>query len=855
MDNILRIRIPFLTQDVRIDTNFKVIAQQINALPRDNTISDEKIKDGTISQKKLSFTLTEMGTLDDLNDGAYGKILSTEISAGHINLMAVSVVDPSFTTDKIGEGDSHKWDTGIPPTILDQLADGTYKKVLAADFTAEHIKLAAITQDTTHRVVTDTEKGTWNGKPDDMDAIGQGSTYWKLAQTEIEAGHIRLSTAYGTLDNIANGADYGKVALTSIGAGKIIVAGLDNDVIARMFADGDAKTNIEAWRHASDVTLIDGGDIYADSITLGSIKSDAFSSLANRNLIQNSSFDKDVSDTWPMTYWDCDKTGGTFYSCSNWAATENHKKYPWDFVFYCHVAAENNDGSQYVLLKSSEYIPVDITKPYTLSTWIKRHGDVLRWYLGLYFYDSDKVACDPTFDLPASMNGITTTGTAYTHYSGTFGPGMDVEFPANCRYVKIRFHPMYNYGSGSSIGSMSTGLQFEPGDHVTDWKPYLLPEKWMHGSDATYIDGGKIYTHSINTISLIADSITTKYLKLPFPSWHQAIYKVCPSYKNGSFDSFIQEYFAAGTGASGGNYYWYRAYSKFNLFPLFGRTLTVAELRWILADKGFAGSGANAQIPLRLHAVDDYGTPTKDDWDLVTKVDYGIVNVYTDTTGNAYSEDIKTRIQALINAETPYAAFRFTGQVASQKITRYHTPVNSDIGGYYVLGNSPAASAGILRADSPGNLAGALATPSGNPNVIKVLGSTNAWSFYFYIWSGYTNDTVTWRWRLYKRTTPGVETEINNGTFNSVGTGVQQVAPSITLPETAMDVTDRLVLKLWHEASAGAGAAGWVIGTDHGNQNNEYIKVDIPGDPPTEPADPNNANNYRISEPWLYVEF
>ena len=507
MDNILRIRIPFLTQDVRIDTNFKVIAQQINALPRDNTISDEKIKDGTISQKKLSFTLTEMGTLDDLNDGAYGKILSTEISAGHINLMAVSVVDPSFTTDKIGEGDSHKWDTGIPPTILDQLADGTYKKVLAADFTAEHIKLAAITQDTTHRVVTDTEKGTWNGKPDDMDAIGQGSTYWKLAQTEIEAGHIRLSTAYGTLDNIANGADYGKVALTSIGAGKIIVAGLDNDVTARMFADGDAKTDIEAWRHASDVTLIDGGDIYADSITLGSIKSDAFSSLANRNLIQNSSFDKDVSDTWPMTYWDCDKTGGTFYRCSNWAATENHKKYPWDFVFYCHVAAENNDGSQYVSLISSDYIPVDITKPYTLSTWIKRQGDVLRWFLGLIFYDSDKVACDPVIAYPASMSGITTTGTTtYTHYSGTFGPGMDVEFPANCRYVRIIFYPMHSYGSGSSIGSMSTGLQFEPGDHVTDWKPYLLPEQWAHGTDATYIDGGKIYTHSIECDKLLVGS-------------------------------------------------------------------------------------------------------------------------------------------------------------------------------------------------------------------------------------------------------------------------------------------------------------------------------------------------------------
>lgn len=74
-----------------------------------------------------------------------------------------------------------------------------------------------------------------------------------------------------TLDDISDGSTYGRVALTGISAGKIVVAGLDSGVTARMFQNGTTKTNIEAWRHASDVTLIDGGDIYTSSITADKI--------------------------------------------------------------------------------------------------------------------------------------------------------------------------------------------------------------------------------------------------------------------------------------------------------------------------------------------------------------------------------------------------------------------------------------------------------------------------------------------------------------------------------------------------------------------------------------------------------
>jgi len=102
----------------------------------------------------------------------------------------------------------------------------------------------------------------------DLDDVPDGSNYARVLKADISAGHILLSATVGDLDDIADGSNYGKVALTGISAGKIVVAGLDSGVTARMFTDSATKSNIEGWRHASDVTMIDGGDIYAGSITV-----------------------------------------------------------------------------------------------------------------------------------------------------------------------------------------------------------------------------------------------------------------------------------------------------------------------------------------------------------------------------------------------------------------------------------------------------------------------------------------------------------------------------------------------------------------------------------------------------------
>jgi len=86
--------------------------------------------------------------LDQISDGStYGRVLATDISAGHILLSACS-------------GD------------LDDIADGTYGKVLATDISAGHIVLS-----------------TCDG---DLDDITDGTTYGKLRNAVLDSGYLYL---------------------------------------------------------------------------------------------------------------------------------------------------------------------------------------------------------------------------------------------------------------------------------------------------------------------------------------------------------------------------------------------------------------------------------------------------------------------------------------------------------------------------------------------------------------------------------------------------------------------------------------------------------------------------------------
>ncbi len=166
---------------------------------------------------------TTVGNLDDISDGStYGRILTTDISAGHILLSSVS-------------GD------------LDDVSDGvTYGKVDKTDITAGRI-------DITSSSISDV-------------GANADSTTGVLSSTTIVAGQISIDTVYQD----TSAGTWGLVARTSINAGQIKIAGVDSTITSLLFSDTSRKAAVESWRHTSDTTLIDGGDIYAgSSITVG----------------------------------------------------------------------------------------------------------------------------------------------------------------------------------------------------------------------------------------------------------------------------------------------------------------------------------------------------------------------------------------------------------------------------------------------------------------------------------------------------------------------------------------------------------------------------------------------------------
>jgi hypothetical protein len=192
-----------------------------------------------------------INTLDDIADGTtYGKVLSTDISDGHILLTSV-------------EGN------------LDNITDGvTYGKILLTGISAGKIVLAEV-----------------DGNLDD---ISEGATYGKVALTNISAGNIILQTDQnlseqgikiitantGARVELLPDANTGIAIIDDGGADvfKAIIGGADiGDVIIGNYAGGQGLKydksagkilykNI-AWSEVVD----DNGSAPADNATVGAI--------------------------------------------------------------------------------------------------------------------------------------------------------------------------------------------------------------------------------------------------------------------------------------------------------------------------------------------------------------------------------------------------------------------------------------------------------------------------------------------------------------------------------------------------------------------------------------------------------
>lgn len=312
-----------------------------------------------------------------------------------------------------------------------------------------------------------------------------------------------------------------------------------------------------------------------------------------------------------------------------------------------------------------------------------------------------------------------------------------------------------------------------------------------------------------------------------------AIHKFNPYYENGVYGDMEESKYHAGTGGNGTTYWWYRAFCKFNLCPIWGRILTTCELQWLLASTAFRGSGGNAQLSMALHGITDYGMPDKTDWNIATLQDYGIVNAYDDEDGVIYTKDVKTWIQSLIDARTYYAAFRFQGYAVTPPTLVTNGGFDSDTTGW-TADNGPIAS--VAGGESGKCLRITYNTGAyqrAYQDVPLVAGET--YTFTAYVKSG-TSGNEAFKLEI-KQADGGGDAHSVIG--NTSGTWTQK---TIAAFEAASTEDYRFSL-IKDTATAGT----MLFDTAVGSQDT-WVEGD-------EPSDPNNANNFRISEVLLYCEF
>ena len=112
-----------------------------------------------------------------------------------------------------------------------------------------------------------------------------------------------------SLDDVPDGLNWGRVAITSIQAGRIIISGLGDEITEKMFTDPSSRENIEAWRSTTNTAFIDGGFIFANTIT-----ANQFISTLYGDMNQAMSYVKTVlgaGDEYNLTLTDTHMSSGT----------------------------------------------------------------------------------------------------------------------------------------------------------------------------------------------------------------------------------------------------------------------------------------------------------------------------------------------------------------------------------------------------------------------------------------------------------------------------------------------------------------------------------------------------------------
>jgi len=258
-----------------------ITANQITA----NTITANEIAANTITVTELNFTpATSTNVIATINASAEGITIEADNIAISGSTTFSSGYDPADVrhasdVTKIDGGDVY---TGtitatqiLGNTITaSEIASGT---ITTTELAANTIVVGDINSTVYNRFFTDSTTRT-------------NTEAWKHASdaTKIDGGDIYTNTVTAT--QVAAGT----ITTTELAANTIVVGDIDSTVYNRFFTDSTTRTNVEGWKHGSDVTKIDGGDVYTNTITATQI---AASTITTTELAANTIVVGDVASS------------------------------------------------------------------------------------------------------------------------------------------------------------------------------------------------------------------------------------------------------------------------------------------------------------------------------------------------------------------------------------------------------------------------------------------------------------------------------------------------------------------------------------------------------------------------------
>lgn len=392
-------------------------------------------------------------------------------------------------------------------------------------------------QDTTPVFKPIPEKDTWENRLFDFDEnlVGKEEGFKYLENIDEVRNHIAIkgeeytvwddlyrilegAEIMHTLDDVPDGASYGRVALTSISAGKIIIAGLDAEVTDQMFTNPQAKVNIEAWMHAGDTTLIDGGKIYTNTIVVAGLASAVtdrmFTDLTTKTNMEAWRHASDVTlidggDIYAHSVTIDKLVVGGFGSGNqlnngnfeDWAAGTDVPPDAWAWWVqdggavarhgaiklgtYCvRITRNGTDCSLYQSIHAEKGINYWKGQTVTFSCWA--HATAANMArLSVYDGVGESYSSYHTGDSTERLLTVTHT----------------ISASATVLYVKL-------HCDTSNTAVYYDGAMFVEGSYALPYADRI--KNFGHPSDYTLIDGGKIYTGTIDTTKLlISDSGNT----------------------------------------------------------------------------------------------------------------------------------------------------------------------------------------------------------------------------------------------------------------------------------------------------------------------------------------------------------